>query len=90
VYTALHAFDLSGVKAVTHFDARGVAPRITHEEVAEILRLAEVPPYELMLRTCVEAVLYSSSQRRWNMNRMLLDFYTDYLISSFSQTSATG
>src|SRR3990172_5183304 len=43
-----------------------------------------------MLRTCYEKVVYFEQPKEVYMNRELLDLYTDYLISSFSQTSATG
>lgn len=49
IYTDLHTFAQDGVEAVKQFDSRGAPQRITEDQRAEILRLAEIPPYEFGL-----------------------------------------
>jgi transposase len=49
IYADLHAFDQYGVEAVKQFDSPGAPQRIKDDQIAEIVHLAEIPPYELGL-----------------------------------------
>jgi transposase len=46
VYADLHAFGREGLASVSQSRCLGAPPRLTAEQRAEIVRLAEVPPYE--------------------------------------------
>jgi transposase len=49
IYADLHAFNEHSVAGVKDLKSGGAAKRISDEQVAEIWRLAEQPPYELGL-----------------------------------------
>lgn len=49
IYTDLHAFERYGPSAVAHLGSGGAVRRMSETHVAEMLHLAEVPPYELGL-----------------------------------------
>jgi transposase len=49
IYADLHAFGTHGVAAVHHLSRGGAPPRITAAQLAEVWRLADMPPYALGL-----------------------------------------
>jgi transposase len=49
IYTDLHAFAQYGVQAIDQLGSPGAPVRLSEVQRAEILRLAEVPPYEVGL-----------------------------------------
>ena len=49
IYADLHAFAEHGVQALDQLGSPGAPVRLSEAQRAEILRLAEVPPYELGL-----------------------------------------
>lgn len=49
IYADLHAFAQHGVQALDQLGSPGAPVRLSEAQRAEILRLAEVPPYELGL-----------------------------------------
>lgn len=49
IYAALHAFSTHGVAAVHHLGRGGAPQRITAAQLAEVWRLAAMPPYEVGL-----------------------------------------
>lgn len=64
VYTLLRAFHQQGLDVVANLGRGGAKPRLTTEQRATILRIAEQPPYELGL-----------PQGRWSLANL-----RDYLI----------
>jgi len=49
VYADLRAFNQHGLNSVQQLRSRGAPVRISETQAAEILRLAQIPPYELGL-----------------------------------------
>jgi transposase len=49
IYADLRAFDQQGLASIKQTRSVGAPARITDAQTAEILRLAELPPYELGL-----------------------------------------
>lgn len=49
IYTDLHAFAQHGVRAIDQLGSPGAPVRLSEAQRAEIVRLAEVPPYEIGL-----------------------------------------
>ena len=49
VYLILHAFDQSGLDVIAQVGRRGASPRLTADQRAMIIQIADQPPYELGL-----------------------------------------
>jgi len=49
VYLILHAFDQSGLDVLAQVGRRGASPRLTADQRALIIQIADQPPYELGL-----------------------------------------
>jgi transposase len=64
IYADLHAFAASGLECLQQLQKAGAPARITLKQRAEIIRLVEVPPYELGL-----------ASGRWSLSKL-----RDYLI----------
>jgi len=92
IYADLHAFDIYGVTAVYRLGQGGAPQQITPAQLAEVWRLAELPPYELgfpygrwslsKLRSYLIKYKIVSNIRREHLRRVLKKGGFDYVALS--------